>query len=136
MHQHGRNRKHAVYVWLVTHQSLDRSTRAAACRPLVPLRAAAPNKTKRGRTEREKPLACKAGPMEREGRYAAEKPLLVRVVGSGSGDSQGGSASSSSVAVVVGCTAIAVAGSFEFGISVSPAFNSLFFSTRDKSHFH
>jgi SP family facilitated glucose transporter-like MFS transporter 8 len=74
--------------------------------------------------------------MEREGRDAAEKPLLVRVVGSGSGDSQGGSASSSSVAAVVGCTAIAVAGSFEFGISVSPAFNSLFFSTRDKSHFH
>lgn len=57
-----------------------------------------------------------AGPMEREGRDAAEKPLLVRV--GGSGGSQGGSASSSSVAVVVGCTAIAVAGSFEFGMSV------------------
>ncbi|XP_066317450.1 sugar transporter ERD6-like 8 [Miscanthus floridulus] len=57
--------------------------------------------------------------MEREGRDAAEKPLLVRVVGSGSGDSQGGSGSSSSVAVVVGCTAIAVTGSFEFGVSIS-----------------
>ncbi|ONM30920.1 sugar transporter ERD6-like 5-like isoform X1 [Zea mays] len=57
-----------------------------------------------------------AGPMEREGRDAAEKPLLVRV--GGSGGSQGGSASSSSVAVVVGCTAIAVAGSFEFGMSI------------------
>lgn len=72
-----------------------------------------------------------AGPMEREGlRDAAEKPLLVRVVSSGSGDSQGGSsASSSSVAVVVGCTAIAVAGSFEFGMSVSPAFNYVYFIT-------
>ncbi|KAL6626526.1 hypothetical protein ACP70R_030252 [Stipagrostis hirtigluma subsp. patula] len=67
-----------------------------------------------------------AGHMEREGQYAVEKPLLVRVVGS-SGDGREGdaaasasspSSSPSSIAAVVGSTAVAVAGSFEFGISV------------------
>jgi SP family facilitated glucose transporter-like MFS transporter 8 len=61
-----------------------------------------------------------AGAMEPEGRDAAGKPLLVRVSGSSGGDSHG-SAASSSIAVVVGSTAVAVAGSFEFGLSVSPA---------------
>jgi SP family facilitated glucose transporter-like MFS transporter 8 len=40
------------------------------------------------------------------------------VSGSSGGDSHG-SAASSSIAVVVGSTAVAVAGSFEFGLSVS-----------------
>lgn len=75
-----------------------------------------PNEDGTGREGQDNPCMA-AGPMEREGRDdAAEKPLLVRV--GGSGGSQGGSASSSSVAVVVGSTAIAVAGSFEFGMSV------------------
>jgi hypothetical protein len=54
------------------------------------------------------------GPVEREDQDAGTRPLLVTVKG-GSGEEE--SAASSSIAVVVASTA--VAGSFEFGISVS-----------------
>jgi hypothetical protein len=121
----GEHQHVCMFEWSLT-APLDRSTRPAAGRPLVTLRAAPPpNKTKRGtcaaRDREREPNPCMAGPMEPEGRDAAGKPLLVRVSGSGGGDCRG-SAASSSIAVVVGSTAVAVAGSFEFGLSVNAAF--------------
>lgn len=60
----------------------------------------------------------------------AQKPLLVTApgrIGDGSHLAESDAApSSSSIAVVVASTAVAVAGSFEFGISVTKAFRCSF----------
>lgn len=70
-----------------------------------------------------------AGPMDLEDQEA-QKPLLVTApgrIGDGSHLAESDAApSSSSIAVVVASTAVAVAGSFEFGISVTKAFRCSF----------